>query len=87
MTEEQAFAAITKVLARIAPEVQADELKPSTVLQEDLDLDSMDFLNLVTGVADATGVDVPERDYPRLATLGGFAKYVADAPVAAAPPA
>jgi acyl carrier protein len=37
----------------------------------------MDFLNLVAAVADATGVDIPEHDYPEVQTLGMFATYLA----------
>jgi len=37
----------------------------------------MDFLNLVTAVSEATGVDIPERDYPLVATLSGCVTYVA----------
>ena len=39
----------------------------------------MDFLNLVTAVHDETGIDIPERDYPQLGSLDGFADYVAGA--------
>lgn len=37
----------------------------------------MDFLNLMRALFDATGIDVPERDYPLLSTVGGFVEYVA----------
>ena len=40
----------------------------------------MDFLNLVTALHDETGIDVPERDYPQLASIDGFVTYVANAP-------
>ena len=48
-------------------------------MQDELDLDSMDFLNLVTALHNETGIDVPERDYPRLSTIDGFVAYVAQA--------
>ncbi len=41
----------------------------------------MDFLNLVAALHEETGIDVPERDYPSLATVAGFVAYVAAAPV------
>jgi acyl carrier protein len=69
--------AVRGVLARIAPEADLDALSPDAELQETLDLDSMDFLNFVIGVKEATGVDIPERDYPQVATLGGAVDYVA----------
>ena len=37
----------------------------------------MDFLNFVIGLHDTLGVDVPEQDYPQLATLNGAMDYLA----------
>ena len=37
----------------------------------------MDFLNLVTALHEATGIEVPERDYPQLNTIDGFVGYIA----------
>lgn len=71
-TRESVVAAILAV----APELDADDLTDDARLQEDLDLDSMDFLDVVTGLAERTGVDIPERDYPELATIGGAAAYL-----------
>lgn len=64
-----------------APEVKLDEADPEAPLQEATDLDSMDFLNLVTALHEETGIDVPERDYPLLSTVSGFVAYVAEATV------
>jgi acyl carrier protein len=68
-----------ELLHGIAPEVDVDSVDADALLQEELDLDSMDFLNLMTALHDATGIEVPERDYPRLATVAGFSAYVAAA--------
>ena len=76
---------LARLLRRIAPEVDLSGLDDATLLQEQLDLDSMDFLNLVTGLHDELGIDVPERDYPKLATIGGFVDYVASATEARTP--
>jgi acyl carrier protein len=56
--------------------VDITDADSDALLQDEFDLDSMDFLNLVTTLHDETGIDVPERDYPQLATVGGFAAYV-----------
>ena len=64
------------LLHRIAPEIDLAEADPAAPLQDALDLDSMDFLNLVTALHDETGIDVPERDYPQLASIDGFVAYV-----------
>jgi acyl carrier protein len=67
---------VRTVLARIAPEADLDTLPPDADLQETLDLDSMDFLNFMIAVKEATGVEVPERDYPQVSTLRGCTEYV-----------
>ena len=80
MNTHEARALIAQLLHRIAPEVDLDDADPDAPLQEAMDLDSMDFLNLVTALHDETGIDVPERDYPLLATVNGFVAYVTSAP-------
>lgn len=79
MNATDARALLADLLGRIAPEVSLDEVAPDAPLQEALDLDSMDFLNLVTALEGRLGIEVPERDYPALSTAEGFAAYVARA--------
>jgi acyl carrier protein len=82
MNTDDARTLFAGLLHRIAPEVELDEVDPDAPLQEAMDLDSMDFLNLVTALHDETGIEVPERDYPSLSTVAGFVAYVAAAPAA-----
>ena len=78
MTDRDAARTIVAdAIARIAPDVELDTVDATADLREETDIDSMDFLNVVTAVHEATGLDIPERDYPHLATLGGFIDYVA----------
>lgn len=79
MTTDDARALLAQLLHRIAPEADLAEVDPDAPIQEELELDSMDFLNLVTGLHDSAGIDVPERDYPQLGTVNGFIAYVAAA--------
>ena len=79
MNHDDARALLARLLARIAPEVDLAAEPDATALQDDLGLDSMDILNLMTALHDETGIEVPERDYPRVATIGGFAAYVSAA--------
>jgi acyl carrier protein len=81
----EAHALLGRLLHGIAPDVDLTDADPHALLQEALDLDSMDFLNLVTALHEETGIDVPERDYPQLASIDGFVAYVTAAPVTAAP--
>lgn len=72
-----ARATVLDAIGQIAPEADLGALADDAAIQEAVDLDSLDFLDLVTAVSEATGVDVPERDYPEIATLGGFVRYLA----------
>lgn len=60
----------------VAPELDASELTDDAHLQQDLDLDSMDVLDVVTELAERTGVAIPETDYDQLATIGDCAAYL-----------
>jgi acyl carrier protein len=68
---------VRNVLHEVAPEADLDELGQDDTLRQSLDLDSIDFLNFVVGLHEATGLEIPERDYSRLATLAACADYVA----------
>lgn len=67
---------ILDALRRVAPEAEPELIDPTADLRDQLDIDSMDFLNIVIGVHKRTGVDIPEPDYPKLTTLNGFVDYV-----------
>ena len=83
MTSDQAMQAISAAVGRIAPEVDISRLDPEADLREELELDSMDFLNIVVELDEKTGVVVPEQDYPAFATLSGAVSYlVSHSPVA-----
>ena len=69
-------AAILRALGDIAPEADFASLKPDVPLRDQLDLDSMDILNLVTALHAALGVEIPEADYPRLTTLDACVEYL-----------
>jgi len=64
------------VLHELRPEADLDALPADADLREELDLDSMDFLNFVIGVHEATGVDIPEADYGRVSTLEACLEYL-----------
>ena len=77
MNREDAYELLVKLIHRIAPEVELDEVDRSAPLQDEIDLDSMDFLNVMTALHEETGIDVPERDYAELSTVDRFVDYVA----------
>lgn len=69
-------AVVRDVIAEIAPDVDPARLTPEARLQEDLELDSMDVLNVMAALSDRIGADIPEADYPQLATISGATRYV-----------
>jgi acyl carrier protein len=78
MKRNDITAVLIDELGRIAPETDATGLDPDADLREALDIDSMDFLNLVTAVGERLQIDIPEADYPNLATFGQAVDYLAE---------
>ncbi|MGE0028526.1 MAG: acyl carrier protein [Thermoleophilia bacterium] len=77
MTEDDATAVILDALAEVAPEADPARLDADAPIQDQVDLDSMDFLALMEAVRTRTGIEVPESDYRRLATIADGARYLA----------
>lgn len=72
-TRSIVLAAITKV----APDVDPTTLPGDVDFREEADLDSMDFIGILTAVHESTGVEVPEIDYPSITSVDAFAAYLA----------
>ena len=68
---------VIEELTRIAPEIDPASIQPSVNFRDQLDLDSMDFLNFVLALHGRLRVEIPEADYARLSTLDGVVAYVA----------
>ncbi|MBZ5528044.1 MAG: acyl carrier protein [Acidobacteriia bacterium] len=77
MSKEEIRAVVLRVLGRIAPEADLSQLRPGARLRDQLDIDSMDLLNFVIGLHKELHVEIPEVDYPKLATLDGCVDYLA----------
>jgi acyl carrier protein len=76
MSDDEIKALVLKEIRKIAPEAELDQIDPDTDLREQIDLDSMDILNLAIAIHERTGVDIPEADYPKMVTLGGAVAYL-----------
>ena len=76
MNDAELRAAVLAALGEIAPEAPLDRLAGDAALREELDLDSMDFLRFIQRLAAATGVEVPESDYAKLASLDACVAYL-----------
>ena len=67
---------VLSILGGIAPEVDLSQVRPGADLRDELDIDSMDFLRFVVGIAERLKVEVPEADYPLVRTLDGCVAYL-----------
>ena len=76
MNELGARELLQQVLAEVAPDVDPAELAPDADLRAAADLDSMDFLALLEGLSEQTGLDLPESDYEQLTTVDGIVGYL-----------
>ena len=77
MTDEEIAKIVIQSLASVVPELDEATLSPTKNLRDQLDIDSMDFLNFVIALHDALKVDIPERDYAQLASIANAVRYLA----------
>jgi acyl carrier protein len=75
-TPDQIRDAVLQTLGEIAPEADLQGLKPDVSFREQLDIDSMDFLNFVIALHERLKADIPEADYPQLASVNGCILYL-----------
>lgn len=78
MTRDEIKADFIADLTAIAPDLDPATIGDDDHLQDDLGLDSMDFLNLVSALHRRFGLPIPEADYPRLATPARAVAYLAE---------
>jgi acyl carrier protein len=77
MTSDEIRKTVVEALTRIAPEIDPASIESGASFRDQLDLDSMDFRNFVLAVHDRLGVEIPEADCPRIATIDGAVAYLA----------
>lgn len=76
MTPADLRAAFIADLTAVAPDLDPETIGDSDHMQDDLGLDSMDFLNLVSALHKRFGLPIPETDYPLLATTALAVVYL-----------
>lgn len=77
MTKDQIRRTIIEQILLIAPEIEEEEIEPDENLQRSLEIDSFDFLKVLTGMYEQLGVQVPEADYAKVSTLEDMTDYFA----------
>ena len=78
MTDADLKRLVLDALAGVAPELEEASLAPDKNFRDQLDIDSMDFLNYVIALHEALKIDIAESDYPRLASIDGAVAYLAE---------
>lgn len=78
MNETELRAIFLMELNWVAPDINPATVKDSDHLQDDLELDSMDILNLVTALHERLGISIPESEYAKIATPGQASRYLAE---------
>jgi acyl carrier protein len=76
MTGEQIRQTILDILERIAPDEDLSDLDDSKPFREQMELDSMDFLDIVMELRKMYRIQIPEDDYPHLVTMAGTVEYL-----------
>ena len=77
MNADRAREILNDALGELAPEVDLAGLDPTASLRDQADLDSVDFLELVSQLSGAVQADIPEDDYDQLDTVDGAVAYLA----------
>jgi acyl carrier protein len=76
VNEVEIRAGVLGIIKSIAPELEEAELKADRPLRDQIDLDSMDWLNVLVAVHEKLRVDIPEADYGKLVTLNDLVAYL-----------
>jgi len=77
MDEQALRKTALEILQSIAPELEPGDIQPGRPLRNQVDLDSMDWLNFLVALHEKLEVEIPEADYARLVTLDDVVGYLA----------
>ena len=77
MTESEIRQIVQQALNNVAPEVDVNTIDPAKDIRDQIDIDSVDFLNFVIGLHKELNVEIPDADVAKLTTLNGCVSYLA----------
>jgi acyl carrier protein len=78
VNESEIRTRVVGVIKSVAPELEEGELRADRPLRDQVDLDSMDWLNVLVALHEKLQVDIPEADYGKLVTLDNLVGYLRD---------
>ena len=76
MTESEIRQIVQQALSNVAPEVDVNAIDPAKDIRDQIDIDSVDFLNFVIGLHKQLGIEIPDSDVSKLVTLDGCVGYL-----------
>jgi len=76
MTIDEIKKVLLEIIQDIDDEADLENLNPADALRDQLDLDSMDFLDIVMELRKRYQIQITEADYPQLATLDSCVNYL-----------
>ena len=85
LDHEQIRAEVLEILSALAPGMKLARIIPEKPLRAQIDLDSMDWLNVLVAIHERLHVNIPESDYGKLQTLDGIVAYLAPKVIEASP--
>ena len=76
MNEEEIKEIVFQLLKKIAPDTEPSALQPGENIRETLNIDSFDSLQFIVALNKKTGIEIPEEDYGKIATLQALTAYI-----------
>ncbi len=76
MNPEEIRSKVLAAVTQIIPEADPSQIRSQVSLRDQLDMDSMDFLNFAIALHTEFELDIPARDFPKLSTLDGCVDYL-----------
>ena len=77
MTSDEIRRVVLDAITAVAPEVDPVTVRPGVSFRDQIDLDSVDFLNVILAIHARLGLDIPEADYAKFTTLDSAVAYLA----------
>ncbi len=78
MTNEEIKAKVLEILGEIAPEADLENIKPDVHFRDQIDLDSMDYLNFVIALDEEFQANIPETEYTKFITLNACVEQLGE---------
>ena len=76
MTSAEIREAVVDILSDVAPDEDLSSLQEDVAFRDQLELDSMDFLDIVMELRKRYRIQIPEEDYPELASMSSTVRYL-----------